>query len=265
MRQTSRPLYGLLRNALLMRSVSWIGGLSLLSGGFAWSQTDTFVDNLGGVAAPVPVAQTPPPPPAPQPVQTEVVKPPKVETPAPAPQPVAAPAPRPQPVAAPAPKPQPVAAPAPAPQPTRTASPQPLPAPTVSVPDRKPDSIPAALRDRPPVANQPGRATQTYVDVTTYGAEQTAPAAQPSNRPTLRPQVVVSDRNNGCQTQVSNGRLSQASCGVTPERTVRRPAAPPTMAVPGQLQQTPQARPQLLHPRSSPNPPRLPQPRPQSP
>ncbi|MDB9493445.1 peptidoglycan DD-metalloendopeptidase family protein [Spirulina subsalsa CS-330] len=220
-----------------MRSVSWIGGLSLLSGGLAWSQTDTFVDNLGGVAAPVPVAQTPPP--ALQPVQTELVKPAKVETPAPAPQPVAAPAPRPQPVAAPAPKPQPVAAPAPAPQPTRTATPQPLPAPTVSVPDRKPASIPAALRDRPPVANQPGRATQTYVDVTTYGAESPATAAQPSNRPQLRPQVVVSDRNNGCQTQVSNGRLSQASCGVTPERTVRRPAPPPTMAVPGRLQQAP--------------------------
>ncbi|MEA5420187.1 hypothetical protein VB712_13230, partial [Spirulina sp. CCNP1310] len=86
MRPNPRPLYGLIRNSLLLRSVTWLSGLSLLSSGLAWSQTDAFVDTLG--STPAPVAQTPPPAPTPAPSSNQVLKPPKVEV-APPPPPVA--------------------------------------------------------------------------------------------------------------------------------------------------------------------------------
>lgn len=236
MRPNPRPLYGLIRNSLLLRSLTWLSGLSLLSSGLAWSQTDAFVDTLGSTPVPAaPVAQTPPPTPAPP--SNQVIKPPKVEV-APPPAPVATPAP--------APRPAPVATPAPAPQPAPVATPPrnspPLPPPTVAVPER--NTVPNALRDKPPVA------TQTYVDTNTYTAPST-----PQQRTLPRPEVIVVDRQNPgntqrstqptatpqnrCQTQMQNGRLTQADCGTAQPGLARTPVPPPTMAIPRGMQQAP--------------------------
>lgn len=232
MRPNHRPLYGLIRNSLLLRSVTWLSGLSLLSSGLAWSQTDAFVDTLG--STPAPVAQTPPPAPTPAPSSNQVLKPPKVEV-----------APPPPPVATPAPRPVPVATPAPAPRPAPVATPprnsQPLPPPTVAVPQRT--TVPNTLRDQPPAA------TQTYVDTNTYTPQTKPQQSLP------RPNVVVVDRQgqtttngqrpplpqpqNRCQTQVQNGRLAQADCGTAQPGLARTPVPPPTMAIPTGMQQAP--------------------------
>ncbi|NEO26004.1 MAG: peptidoglycan DD-metalloendopeptidase family protein, partial [Kamptonema sp. SIO4C4] len=219
----------LLRHALFTPSLTLIGGLTLLSGGWVWAQTDSFVDTGAAPANPpsvpkpdkAPTANTPasPPPqvskprvtvpspaPAPQPASPPPVvtqptsPPPQVNKPNSSPprQPVANPNPSPsRPVATPQPSPtrnRPVATPQPSPtrnQPVARPSQPNITPPTVTVPAQRTGEIPEHLIDRP--QEQSGRrATNQFIDPTPFN-----PRTATNNRSNESPSRTTANGSQG--------------------------------------------------------------------